>query len=127
MTTEKKKVLLIDDDETFRTILSDALTEVGLEILHAEDGESGFNLAVTENPALILLDIRMPKMDGIEFLKSLRTQKNGSNIPVYILSEVSDVEHIADGMSLGVRQYIVKSDMDLKDIVAKIKEEISKD
>src|SRR4051812_21198836 len=98
-----KKILVIDDDGTFRKTISVKLKEANYETISASDGEDGLNKALTMHPDLILLDIRMPGIDGITVLKKLRKEETATNIPVFITSNMSTSESIGDGVVLGVK------------------------
>ena len=115
-----KKVLIIDDNQVFINLLTDGLSEQKYEVFTAPDGEEGLKKVDEVKPDIILLDLMMPKMGGIEFLKVFRTKEGVSNIPVLILSQVSDFDKIADGMNYGVRGYIIKSESTLNQIIAQI-------
>lgn len=116
-----KKVLIIDDDPQFTAVLSEKLS-LGkrYEVALAENGEAGLRAVAKEKPDVILLDLLMPKMSGMEFLKQLRTNTGSSNIPVLILSQLSDTAKMAEGAELGVRGYIIKSDSTLEEILRTI-------
>lgn len=85
MALGRKKILIVDDDRDFRELLKAVLQE-DYEILHAFDGQEGLDLAVKENPDAILLDVMMPKVAGIEMLRSLQSDLDTRRIPVIILT-----------------------------------------
>ncbi len=72
----KKKVLVVDDEQSILTLLQYNLQQAGFDVITASDGEEGKNLALKENPDLIVLDLMLPKLDGLEVCKQLRQQKN---------------------------------------------------
>ena len=115
-----KKILIIDDDKTFQKTMRDTLEPLGYKVTEAYDGEEGMKKAEKEKPELILLDIVMPKLGGMEFLKILNKDKNSSQIPILITSNFSGTSMIEEGMKLGIRGYIVKSEESLKTIVNNI-------
>ncbi len=120
-----KKILVVDDDKIFSKILRDGLADGGdgkYEILAAFDGEEGFETAEKERPDLILLDLVMPKMGGIETLKKIRGEEWGKDIPVIVETQLSDIESMGEGVALGVRGYLVKADYSLEDILRQIEE-----
>ena len=120
-----KKILVVDDDKIFSKILRDGLAAGGngkYEILAAFDGEEGFETAEKERPDLILLDLVMPKMGGIETLKKIRGEDWGKDIPVIVETQLSDIESMGEGVALGVRGYLVKADYSLEDILSQIEE-----
>ncbi|MBL4613900.1 MAG: response regulator [Magnetovibrio sp.] len=102
------KVLIIDDDPDIRELVSVFLEGAGHSVSQAEDGQDGINKASTTRPDLIILDVNMPVMDGIEVMKFLRTTPKTTDIPVIALSAV-DVSQIRDDMhQLGCGAYVVK-------------------
>jgi CheY-like chemotaxis protein len=81
-----KKILVIDDDEDYTKMLGLQLESTGYEVVVSNDGEEGFEKALTEKPNLILLDIKMPAMDGFTFVRRLKTNEAVKKIPVVILT-----------------------------------------
>lgn len=117
----KKTILIIDDDITFIKTMTPRLEGMGYRAIGATDGEKGFTAATTENPDLILLDIRMPALDGIGFLKKFREHQKGMpEIPVIITSNLSTMDYVSEGVTLGVKGYIVKSDETLDTIMREV-------
>ena len=115
-----KKVLIVDDDIIFLKTMTAKLTEFNYEVISAVDGEEGLARATIEKPDLILLDIKMPRMDGISFLKALRSNKDMPKMPVLITSNLSGTDNIAEGIALGVRGYIIKSNETLDTLVREV-------
>ena len=121
--SEKKRVILIIEDEgLLRELLVEKMRLEGFGTLEASDGDVGLEIALREQPDMILLDILMPKMGGMEVLKRLREDEQGRSIPVIILSNLSGKENIAEGAERGAVEYLIKSNFGLEEIVAKIKE-----
>ena len=122
-----KKILIIDDDVTFQLTMSTKLKEAGFAVLSSLDGEAGLGQAIAEKPDLILLDIKMPKLDGIGFLKQLQEHNAGKKmVPVFITSNLSGLDKISEGVELGVKGYIVKSDESLDTILSAVQGELTK-
>lgn len=118
-------ILLVEDDVSLRTVLVDKLTAEGFATLEAADGLTGLELATKYHPDVILLDIFMPKMDGITMLSQLRsTDPWGKNVQVIILSNSTDQNTIARATGLGATDFLIKSEWSLDSIVARIKEKI---
>ncbi len=120
-----KKILIIDDDKIFSKILRDWLLSSGrdkYEVAAIFDGAEGLEAVQREKPDLIMLDLVMPNMGGIEFLKKLRAETWGANIPVIVETQLSDLEKMSEGVELGVRGYIVKSDYSMDDILKQIED-----
>jgi CheY-like chemotaxis protein len=83
-----KKVLIADDSKAFRTLEGDYLTKRGLELLYAEDGMQAAKIALEEAPDVILLDIQMPIMDGVQVLTLLKSQPKTKDIPVIVITTI---------------------------------------
>lgn len=123
MTHMTKKILIIDDDKIFSKILRDGFVAGGAgkyEVFAAFDGEEGFAVAQKERPDLIMLDMMMPKVTGIEFLKKLRMEEWGKDTPVIVETQLSSLEKMSEGIELGVRGYIIKSDYSLDTILRQV-------
>jgi len=121
-TQTNKKVLVIEDEAPLRGVLSDKLTEAGFNVLVAGNGKEGLEVALQEKPALILLDIVMPIMDGMPMLKQLRETPDGKDIKVIFLTNLSDIKSLADAMEQGSYVYLVKADWTIEAITEKVKE-----
>jgi DNA-binding NarL/FixJ family response regulator len=117
-----KKILIIDDDKIFTKILKDALiAQEGMcEVALAYDGEEGLLEAQRYHPDLIVLDLKMPKLGGIEFLRELKLLALEPQIPILVSTQLSTPETISEGIELGIAGYVVKSDYSLETIVAQI-------
>lgn len=115
-------ILIVDDDEHLRHILSEKLLSEGFHVQLAKNGEEALH-SLTKHPAdLVLLDILMPKKDGLQTLKEIRTgQLADANIPVIMLTNVSEKEMLAQALEMGVDDYIIKAEIKLQDLVKKIK------
>src|SRR3989339_580962 len=90
--SKNKKIIIIEDEKSLLKALRIELADSNLEILSALDGESGLALVKREKPDLVLLDILMPRMDGYEVLKFLKTNKSTKNIPVIVLTNLGQEE-----------------------------------
>ena len=115
-----KKILIVDDDPTFIKVIHDKLSSVGYDVSSAKDGEEGLKMALEGKPDLVLLDIKMPKLDGIGFLKALKEKKDVEPVPVLITSNLGTVDQISEGIALGVKGYIIKSNESLDTIVKEV-------
>jgi DNA-binding response OmpR family regulator len=111
-----KKILIVDDDTVFVKTLGDYLHNLGYEIFVAEDGQAGLLTTEKESPDLIVLDLVMPKLGGIDFLKTLHKDSDMNKTPVLITSNFSGSDKVNEGMEYGVRGFIVKSNESLKTI-----------
>lgn len=119
-----KKILLIDDDETILKVLTDKLKLEGFTVTEARDGVEGLSKALAEQPDLILLDIMLPKMDGLTMFKKLREDKRGKNIPAIVLTILREAEKVSEALENGVYTYLVKMDVRVEDVVKKVKEKL---
>jgi len=120
-----KKILIVEDERALREILEKKFfQEKDFEVVSAKNGEDGLNLALKEKPDLILLDIVMPKMDGMTMLHILRGNEWGKNVPVILLSNLNDASKISDGVNEKVFDYLVKSDWHIDDVVKKVREKL---
>ncbi|MBC8330042.1 MAG: response regulator transcription factor [Planctomycetes bacterium] len=100
------RVLIVEDEEALRLALGDALRSEGFTVLEAEDGEAGYELAVREDPDLVLLDLMLPRRDGYSVLKGLRQDR--LTVPVMILSARGEEWDRVQGFEFGADDYLVK-------------------
>lgn len=121
----QKKILLVDDDNDLRSVLSDALETANFSILQAKDGEEGLALALAEKPDLILLDIMMPKLNGHQTLKALRKDPWGKTARVILLTSLDDATNVTEAVEQKSSDYIMKSNTSLEDIIKKIKQHLA--
>ena len=115
-----KTILLIEDEGALQKTLGDVLSKEGYKILAALDGEVGARLAKEKTPDLVLLDLVLPKMTGLEVLKQLRGDEETKDIPVIVLTNSEDMQDIQQVMDLGATTYLVKSNYELQEVVKKI-------
>lgn len=108
---EPVRVLLVEDDREFAQMYQLKLEADGYDVTHARDGEEGLRLATAHRPDLIFLDVRMPKMSGLELLKELRNRGETSEIPVVILSNYGEDELRQQGLALGIMEWLIKADV----------------
>jgi CheY-like chemotaxis protein len=121
MSEEKIRVLLIEDEKEVLELYKLKLTLDDYQVLTAESGQEGLDLAIKEAPDLIYLDIKMPGMDGFEVLKKLRENERTKDIPIVILSNFDEQEMIEKGLTLGANEYLIKSQFTPEDISSKVK------
>lgn len=111
------KVLVVDDESSIVNIISYNLKKEGYEVITAEDGEVGLELALNENPDLILLDIMMPKMDGYEVCRKVREK---SNVPIIMLTARADEVDKVIGLEMGADDYVTKP-FGNRELIARVK------
>jgi DNA-binding response OmpR family regulator len=104
------KVLLIEDDAAAAEMYRLRLVADGYTVVVAEDGEQGLEMAASEAPDFIYLDIRLPKIDGFEVLERLRANLETAGIPVIMLTNFGEPEFRERGLKLGALEFLVKSD-----------------
>ncbi len=126
MTDQKKIILVVEDEEPLQLVLKDVLAVEGYLVLAAKNGIEGLEVALREHPDLILLDILMPKMDGLEMLKKLREDEWGHKVPVIVLTNLSDNEDIAKAVEEDVFEYLVKTDIKINEVITRIREKIGR-
>ena len=115
-----KKILIVEDEKSIRNIMSETLSK-NFEVLKAPDGQIGIKMALEHKPEIILLDLLMPKMGGQEMLSMLRKNKWGKTVPVVVLTNQDDIESIAFAHEEKLTDYIIKSNVTLDDLVAKVR------
>lgn len=122
-----KKILIVEDEPIYYKLLIEKLGEDDFELLQADDGKIGLEMALKNHPDLIVLDIYMPIKNGIEFLKDLREDEWGKSAKVIVLTNIDFEEAKAEAMKLGALKYIIKTGISLEDIASLIKKEAGKD
>lgn len=118
----KKLVLIIEDEPALSKILQEALMESGYAVDVAVHGEEGWQKTKELEPALVLLDIIIPRVDGFVYLKRLRNHKRLKNTPVIILSNLGQDADVAQGRELGVADYLIKSNHTIAAIIKRIEQ-----
>ena len=124
--TISKKILLAEDDKFLSIAMGDKLIREGFTVLHAANGLETINQAKAEHPDLILLDIIMPQKTGFEVLSELRLDPTTRDIPVIVLSNLGQEADIKKARVLGAKDYLVKSEVEMKMVVVRIKEELAR-
>lgn len=114
------KICVIEDDEIILKVIVAELSDVGFDVSYATDGESGMALIESKNPDLVILDILLPKKNGLGVLEDLKSTPSLKNIPVILLTALGGDEDIKRGLSLGATDYIVKSEHTMNEIMEKI-------
>jgi DNA-binding response OmpR family regulator len=117
----KKSILIVEDEETLLRALSEKLEREGFAVYKAINGEEGLRMAMENTPDLILLDLVMPRVDGMQMLNELRMAAWGKKIPIMILSNLSDERRVAESMEQGVHDYLIKTDWSLQEVVKKVR------
>jgi len=119
-----KKILIVEDERDLRQALVDKFTHEGFDVFEAENGEKGLKVALKEHPDLILLDIIMPVMDGITMMEKMCEDKWGQDVPVIMLTNLTDIKRVSEAVESGVYEYLVKSDWKIEDVVKRVREKL---
>ena len=117
----EKSVLIIEDDKFFRDLLTNKLKEAGFNPLPAQDGGEAFNLLKAVKPDLIVLDLVLPGLSGMEILETLRKEEKTAEVPVIVLSNLSEPEEMEKAKALGVTDFLVKVNFTPEEIIERIK------
>ena len=117
-----EKILIIEDEKILAEMYRDKFTQAGFEVVLAFDSKEGLEMTKKEKPDLIILDILLPKENGITFLKWLRKEPGISSLPVVAFSNFDDPKIKIEAANLEVKDYLIKTDYTPREIVAKIKQ-----
>lgn len=120
------KILIVEDDAALREALVTTFTTEGFEASGASDGQEGLKQVAEKKPDLILLDIVMPKMDGITMMHKLQEKPGTKNIPIIFLTNLSDVETISKVVKQGMFDYLVKTEWDIDELVNLVRKRLKK-
>ncbi|OGH88556.1 MAG: hypothetical protein A2537_00265 [Candidatus Magasanikbacteria bacterium RIFOXYD2_FULL_36_9] len=124
MKKKLNKILIIENEPATRRILSDKLKLENFLISESSNGLDGLEKALTEHPDLIILDLFMPKMKGMEVLKNLHADDWGKLVPIIILTNQNDDPHILEAIKDKNCEYLLKTSHNLASIVKKIKHKL---
>jgi DNA-binding response OmpR family regulator len=116
------KILVADDEQFITMAYSDGLQRAGFTVVVAHNGEEAYQQIVAEKPDLVLLDLIMPKMNGFEVLKHVKSDPALQATPVVILSNLSQDTDAAEVKRLGALDFIVKSNISLAELIVRIKQ-----
>jgi len=120
----QKKILMIEDDIFLRRVYRDQFIRVGFEFIEATNGVEGLNKINSENPDLILLDLMLPRKNGFDVLREIQEDKKTKRIPVIILSNLGQELDIKEGLALGAKDYLIKTEMRISEVVDKVKKHL---
>jgi len=127
MNNKEIKILLIEDDPFLLSMYSTKFELEGFNIVTADNGEKGLEMAKEEKPNIILLDILMPKMNGFEVLAGLKSNQETREIPVILLTNLNQKDEVERGMALGADDYLIKAHFMPSEVVGKIQKIIEKE
>ena len=131
MTTglQKNSVLIVEDEVSLRGALRDKFAREGFQVHEAKDGEEGLVMALAERPQVILLDLMMPRMDGMSMLALLRSANTwGSHVPVFVLTNLGEDDKLTMKGILddSFAYYLVKSNWAIDQVVQKVRDAIAR-
>ncbi|MEX0617003.1 MAG: response regulator [Candidatus Woykebacteria bacterium] len=119
---KKTKVLIVEDEPNILDLYAYEFKSLGFDVVKAEDGIQGLQQAAREKPDLVILDIMLPKLDGLNMLKELRlTPGEVGRTPVIVLTALSDQEFADEAMRLGANEFFIKTEFFPNKMIGKIK------
>jgi DNA-binding response OmpR family regulator len=116
-----KLILIVEDDRGMRTQLKDGFTRAGFRTLEAADGEEAVALAANAHPDLILLDIVLPKLNGLAAAERIRKTERGKDVPIIMLTSLQDIYTIEAATTREIFEFLVKKDWTIEEVVAKVR------
>lgn len=115
------KVLMIDDDSFMQTVYKSAFAQENIEMIACSDGKEGVEKAKSENPAIILLDMLLPGMNGFDIIPLLKNDPLTKSIPIVVISALSQESDIISAKALGVDEYLPKDKCGPLQVIEKVK------
>jgi DNA-binding response OmpR family regulator len=122
-----KKVLLIEDDKMIQTMYETKLKQEQYQVITADNGAAGLDLALKEKPDIILLDVILPQMDGFTVLQEVRSSAGMKKVPIIMLTNLGTTEDQEKGTQLGATDYWVKANLTPAQVAEKIKAVLEKE
>jgi DNA-binding response OmpR family regulator len=119
-----KTVLIVEDEQSMQRALKNKIEHAGYAVKVADDGETALEALRREKPDLVLLDLIMPKLDGISVLRQMKNDDDLRGIPVVILTNLSSGDKVAEAMQLGTFDFLVKANYSLDDVLKKVVERL---
>ncbi len=113
-----KRVLIVDDQETARRILGSELEDAGFEVVEAHDGEDGWRRFCESSPQVVVTDMAMPRCDGIELLRRIRSR---SDVPVIVFSGHGSIERAAEAFKAGADDFVDSLALDVEDLLGRVR------
>lgn len=113
-------ILIAEDDKFLAKIYATKFKKIGLAVDIAEDGQAALDMMKKDKPKLLLLDLIMPKVDGFEVMQKMNADPALKKIPVLVLSNLGQESDIEKAEKLGAKEFIIKSDMSIAEVVKKI-------
>jgi len=121
-----KKILIVEDEQIIIDLLQKKITEEGYEVFIAKDGEEGLKAMRETKPDLVLLDIVMPKMGGLEVMEEAQKEPELKKIPIIVISNSGQPVELDRAQKLGARDWLIKTEFDPEEVIDKIIKQIGK-
>jgi DNA-binding response OmpR family regulator len=115
------KILLIEDDPFLLKMYATKFELEGFKVITVDDGEKGLKAIFNEKPNIVILDLMLPKINGFDVLKKIKENKEIKNIPVILLTNLSQRDEVKKGLALGAADYLIKAHFMPSEVVVKIK------
>lgn len=115
------KILLIEDDPFLLKMYATKFELEGFKVITVDDGEKGIKAILNEKPNIVILDLMLPKINGFDVLKKIKENKEIKNIPVILLTNLSQRDEVKKGLALGAADYLIKAHFMPSEVVVKIK------
>ena len=119
-----KHILIVEDELSMQRAMKNKLEQAGYKVSTASDGAQGLEKIRADRPDLVLLDLIMPKLDGISVLRDVKGDDKLKSLPVVILTNLSTGDKVAEAMQLGTFDFLVKANYSLDDVLRKVKDRI---
>ena len=120
MKNDNTKILILEDDKFLLKAYNIKLKREKFNVILATDGISGFELAEKEKPSLIILDLMLPKMNGFEFLKKIKSDEELKDIPIIVVSNLGQKDDYEKAIELGAKEFLIKTNYSLEKIIKKV-------
>jgi len=120
-----KTILVVEDESALQKELGDVLSQEGFSVIPALDGDAGLQLAKERLPNLVLLDLMLPKRNGLDVLEALKKDTATKDIPVIVLTNLEDLKNIQRAVDLGATTYLVKANYSIEEVLEKVKQTVS--
>lgn len=125
MDPSTKKILLVEDEDFIRDLYIRQITKAGFQIKSAADGQTGLNMLKAENFDLLLLDIMLPGINGLQLLREFKTQNPNSPMITILLTNLGQEAVIKEGFELGAQAYLIKASYTPDQVVNEVKNALS--
>lgn len=114
------KVLIVDDESFIINLLKNGLTENGFDVITAENGFEALIAVEEQKPDVVITDIMMPRLTGLEFLKAIKNNPATAGVPVFLISAMDQADMVQEGLDLGAADYITKP-FKINEIIGKLR------